>query len=63
MTLRRPFASAYSNAASTMRSLPCTEIGLIEIPECSRIEPASREATSSRSFSAPSESTSNSIPA
>ena len=39
------------------------DLRLLEIPECSRMIPASSEATNSRSFSAPSESSSNSIPA
>ena len=63
VTLRRPLASAYSKAASTIRSEPKTEIGLIEIPECSRISPAPSEPMNSRTYSASSESTSNSIPA
>ena len=42
VTLRRPFSRAYSKAARTIRSEPNTEIGLIEMPECSRIcEPSS----------------------
>ncbi len=46
-----------------MRSEPNTEMGLIEMPECSRIsEPSSSEMKRIRSF-ASSESTSYSMPA
>ena len=42
VTCRRPLSLAYSKAARTMRSEPKIEIGLIEMPECSRIsEPSS----------------------
>ena len=36
VTFARPLSLAYSNAARTIRSEPNTEIGLIEMPECSR---------------------------
>ena len=63
VTFRRPFSSAYLKAASTMRSEPNTEIGLIEMPDSSRVGESSSSARKRRSFSTSGEPTSNSIPA
>jgi hypothetical protein len=62
VTLRRPLRLAYSNAASTIRSEPNTEIGLIEMPESSRTtDPSSFSTSRIRAFSGVPRS--NSIPA
>ena len=44
VTFLRPFSSAYLNAASTIRSEPNTEIGLIEMPDSSRVGESSSSA-------------------
>jgi hypothetical protein len=62
-TFLRPFSSAYLKAASTIRSEPNTEIGLIEIPDSSRVGESSSSARKPRSFSTSSEPFSNSMPA
>ena len=63
MTFLRPFSSAYLKAASTIRSEPNTEIGLIEMPDSSRVGESSSSARKRRSFSTSSEPFSNSMPA
>jgi hypothetical protein len=62
VTLRRPLARAYSNAARTMRSDPKTEIGLIEMPASSRTLAPSC-SRSARSCAASGVPFSNSMPA
>ena len=62
VTFLRPLSSAYLKAASTIRSEPKIEIGLIEMPASSRTV-APRPASASRSLAASSLPCSNSMPA
>ena len=59
----RPFSLAYAKADSTIRSEPNTEIGLIEMPDSSRVGESSSSARNVRSFSTSAEPFSNSMPA
>ena len=62
VTFLRPFSSAYLKADSTIRSEPNTEIGLIEMPDSSRVGESSSSARKVRSFSTSAEPFSNSMP-
>ena len=61
VTLPRPWAIAYSNAARTIRSEPNSLIGLIEMPASSRTK-APRSARLRRSVALSCVPRSNSIP-
>ena len=63
VTFLRPCLSAYSKAYSTMRRVPVTEMGLMEMPESGRMEPAPLSSTNSMSRRASSLPSSNSMPA
>ena len=63
VTFDRPLSSAYLKADSTIRSEPNTEIGLIEMPDSSRVGESSSSARKARSFSTSAEPFSNSMPA
>ena len=63
VTLRRPFARAYSNAERTILCVPKIEIGLIEMPASSRISLPDSSLIVSRRRAASSEPCSNSMPA
>ncbi len=63
VTLRRPFATAYSKAARTMRSDPVIDMGLMEMPESGRMVPAPFSATHAMSSAASELPSANSMPA